>query len=93
MTKKLPDFVRLVQVIRMDDDIYSVTISIYKPDMVGDETVTNWEIEGFCNHLTGMMYAPESSPQLTKKIENAIIKKNVFDAEYYYYKILAENEF
>ena len=93
MTKKLPDFVRLIQVVRIDDAIYSVNISIYKPDMVGDETVTNWEIEGFCNHLTGMMHSPESSPQLTKKIENAIVKKNVFDAEYYYYKILAENEF
>ena len=93
MTKRLPDFVRLVQVIRMDDDIYSVNIAIHKPDMVGDETVTNWEIEGFCNHLTGFMYSPESVPRLTKQIERAIIKKNVFDAEYYYYKILAENEF
>ncbi len=93
MTKRLPDFVRLVQVIKSDDAIYSVNIAIYKPNTVGDETVTNWEIEGFCNHLTGFMYYPESSPKLTKQIERAIIKKNVFDAEYYYYKILAENEF
>jgi hypothetical protein len=93
MAKRLPDFVRLVQVIKMDDAVYSVNISIQKPDMVGDETVTNWEIEGFCNHLTGMMYAPESSARLTSKIEKEIMNKKSFDAEYYYYKILAENEF
>jgi hypothetical protein len=93
MTKELPDFVRLVHVIKVEDAIYSINIGIKKPDDINGKTVTAWEIEGFCNHLTGMMYTPESSPHLTKKLEKEIIKKNVFDAEYYYYKILAENEF
>lgn len=93
MTKKLPDFVRLVHVIKMDDAVYSINIGIQKPKESNGKTITEWEIEGFCNHLTGMMYSPESYPHLTKKLEHEIVKKNVFDAEYYYYKILAENEF
>jgi hypothetical protein len=88
-----PDFVRFVYVINIDRDIYSVNINIEKPEMIGDETVTNWEIEAFCNHITGMMYAPESNIQLTRKIEKEIIKRNKFDAEYYYYKTLAQYEF
>lgn len=92
MTMEMPSFIRFVSVFSLDEDIYSVTISISRPEQVGNETVTDWEIEGIMNHSTGMMYSPESSALLTKKIEKELTKRKLFDAEYIYYKTLAEHE-
>lgn len=89
---EIPDFVRFILVFNMGKDIYSVNIIIEKPVSVNNETTTNWTIEGFCNHSNGMMYAPESDLKLTKLLERQIIKKELFDAEYMFYKTLAQYE-
>lgn len=90
--KTIPDNVLSVYVIQVMQDIYSVTIIIDKPITVKNDTQTNWYIRDFCNHITGMMYEANTSPTLAEKIRSAIIKRGVFDAEYVYYKTLAQYE-
>ena len=90
-TKELPKSVRLVEVVRVDEDIYSVNILINKPVFEGNNTKTDWDIEMFCNHLTGMMYAPLTHPSASKVIRRKIESNPDFDAEYHYYKILAKH--
>ena len=93
MQAKLPpDNVLSVYVIQMMHDIYSVTIIIDKPVTIKNDTKTDWHIRDFCNHITGMMYDAKTSPLLAEKLRSAIIKRGVFDAEYVYYKTLAQYE-
>lgn len=93
MQAKLPpDNVLSVYVIQVMHDIYSVSIIIEKPITVMNDTETKWYIRDFCNHITGMMYDARQHPLLAEKLRSAIIKRGVFDAEYVYYKTLAQYE-
>jgi hypothetical protein len=91
-TKDIPTTVLTVYVIQVGNDIFSTTILIDRPVTVNNDTTTDWHIRDFCNHITGMMYDAKTSPVLAQKIRSAIIKRDKFDAEYVYYKTLAQNE-
>lgn len=89
-TKTPPSFVRVIKAVVLDENHFTVNLNIYRPDIEGGNTETRWSIYGFCNHNTGRIWDAKEAPILEKRLRAKIKSMRDFDAEYTYYKTLAD---
>jgi hypothetical protein len=89
-TKTPPSFVKITKAIVLDENHFSVNIKIYRPDTEGGNTETKWDIYAFCNHNSGRLWDATEAPILEKRLRAKLKTMKDFDAEYTYYKTLAD---
>jgi hypothetical protein len=90
MTTKMPPLVvKVIKPIVLDDNHFSVNLNIFRPEMDRGETTTKWEIYAFVNHNSGRMWDASEAPFLEKRLRAKLKSMKEFDAEYTYYKTLA----
>lgn len=91
MTTKLPpDLVKIIKPVVLDNNHFSVNLKIFRPEMDRGETTTRWEIYAFVNHNSGRLWDAAEAPILHNRLRAKIKSMKDFDAEYTYYKTLAD---
>ena len=88
-TKMPPSVVKVIKPIVLDDNHFSVNLNIFRPEMDRGETTTRWEIYAFVNHNSGRMWDAAEAPILHNRLKAKLKSMKEFDAEYTYYKTLA----
>jgi hypothetical protein len=88
-TKEPPSIVKIIVPVVLDDNRFSVNLNIFRPQMDRGITSTKWEIYAFCNHSSGRLWDAKEAPILEKRLRAKIKSIKEFDAEYTYYKTLA----
>lgn len=88
-TKTPPSLVKVIKPVVLDENHFTVNLNIYRPEVDGGNTDTKWEIYAFCNHNTGRLWDAAEAPILEKRLRAKIKSMKDFDAEYTYYKTLA----
>lgn len=88
-TKMPPQLVKAITPIVLDDNHFSVSLRIFRPEMDRGETTTKWEIYAFVNHNSGRLFDASEAPILEKRLRAKLKSMKEFDAEYTYYKTLA----
>jgi hypothetical protein len=88
-TKMPPSVVKVIKPIVLDDNHFSVNLNIFRPEMDRGETTTRWEIYAFVNHNSGRLWDAKEAPILEKRLRAKLKSMKEFDAEYTYYKTLA----
>jgi len=89
-TKEPPSVVKIIRPIVLDDNHFSVNINIFRPEIDRGVTNTRWEIYAFCNHNSGRIWDAKEAPILEKRLRAKLKSIKEFDAEYTYYKTLAD---
>jgi hypothetical protein len=91
MTTKLPpSLVKIIMPVVLDENHFSVNIKIHRPETNRGETTTKWDIYAFCNHNSGRLWDSKEAPILHNRLRAKIKSMKDFDAEYTYYKTLAD---
>lgn len=90
LTKEPPKLVKTIKPVELDDNHFSVSLRIFRPEMDRGITNTRWEIYAFVNHNSGRLWDAKEAPILEKRLRAKIKSMKEFDAEYTYYKTLAD---
>ncbi len=90
ITKEPPSVVKIIMPVVLDENHFSVNIKIHRPEMNRGETTTKWDIYAFCNHNSGRLWDAKEAPILHNRLRAKIKSMKEFDAEYTYYKTLAD---
>ena len=88
-TKMPPSVVKVIKPIVLDDNHFSVNLNIFRPEMDRGITNTRWEIYAFVNHNSGRLWDAKEAPILEGRLRAKLKSMKEFDAEYTYYKTLA----
>jgi hypothetical protein len=90
ITKEPPKVVKILMPVVLDENHFSVSIRIFKPETDGGKTQTKWDIYAFVNHNSGRLFDAIEAPILHNRLRAKIKSMKDFDAEYSYYKTLAD---